>query len=64
MKDEKKNQEQTKEYLPFVPFFSVPGTHYDESPVHRLFDDTPEQISHGTAPWDEYGWSRDGWCFF
>lgn len=28
---------------------------------HRLFDETPEQVSHGMAPWDKFGWSRDGW---
>ena len=21
----------------------------------------PEQVSSGKAPWDEFGWSRDGW---
>lgn len=59
MKDKEKQEE--KEYLSFEPFFSALGMRDDESPIHRLFDETPEQISHGTAPWDEYGWSRDGW---
>ena len=57
---DKKKDEKEKEYLPFEPFFSAQGTH-DEGTVHRLFDEMPEQIPHGTAPWDQYGWSRDGW---
>lgn len=30
---------------------------------HGLFEPDTEnfQISHGTAPWDEFGWSRDNW---
>lgn len=60
MKDKEKDQEQNKKYRPFEPFYSI-SNRPDESPAHRLFDDTPEQISHGTAPWDNLGWSRDGW---
>ena len=48
-------------YPEFVPFFSKDCTASVENKAARLFDDTPEQTSHGTAPWDEYGWSRDGW---
>lgn len=48
-------------YLKFIPYYSKEGIK-DFNPVHHgLFDETPEQISHGIAPWDEYGWSRDGW---
>ena len=37
------------------------GDIIDYRPVHHgLFDETPEQISHGMAPWDKVGWSRDG----
>ncbi len=58
MKDKEKQEK--KEYLPFEPFYSKSDI-YDESTVHRLFDETPEQISHGIAPWDNLGWSRNGW---
>ena len=58
MKDKEKQEK--KEYLPFEPFYSKSDI-YDEGTVHRLFDETPEQISHGIAPWDNLGWSRDGW---
>ena len=60
MKDKEKQEEKEKEYLPFEPFYSK-SDNYVEGMAHRLFDDTPEQISHGLAPWDEYSWSRDGW---
>ncbi|MBR5960986.1 MAG: hypothetical protein IKZ98_08305 [Clostridia bacterium] len=51
----------SRDYIPFVPFISKDDIVNVEVRCARLFDDTPEQISHGTAPWDEYGWSRDGW---
>lgn len=50
-------------YPKFVPYFSSREV-FDEDPVHRgLFDPRDEELqqSHGKAPWDEYGWSRDGW---
>jgi len=48
-------------YPEFIPYFSKEGIK-DCNPVHHgLFDETPEQISHGTAPGDKFGWSRDGW---
>ncbi len=50
-------------YPKFVPYFSNRDV-FDEDPVHRgLFDTRDEELqqSHGKAPWDEYGWSRDGW---
>lgn len=53
----------SNDYLPFVPLFSKEGTVELEVKVSRLFDETPEQLTHGTAPWDNYGWSRDGWVF-
>ena len=59
--EDKNKKEKEKEYLPFEPYYSKSDI-YDESPSpHRLFDDTPEQISHGMASWDNLGWSRDGW---
>ena len=51
-------------YPEFIPFFSKEGTHNTNPHHHGLFDVVAEnlQLSHGMAPWDEYGWSRDGWC--
>ena len=48
-------------YPEFVPYFSS-SENFDEAPVHHgLFDKTPEQVTNGKAPWDEFGWSRDNW---
>lgn len=48
-------------YPELIPYYSKDGIK-NYNPVHHgLFDDTPEQTSHGTAPWDDFGWSRDGW---
>lgn len=58
---EEKTTAQKREYHPFVAYYSLNDKDNNETKVARLFDDTPEQISHGTAPWDQYGWSRDGW---
>lgn len=59
--EEKTAAKEDKKYLPFVSFYSLDDTDDVETKVARLFDDTPEQISHGTASWDQLGWSRDGW---
>ena len=51
-------------YPEFIPFFSKEGIYNTNPQHHGLFDTETEnlQSSHGVAPWDEYGWSRDGWC--
>ncbi len=53
--------DETIVYPKFESFFSRNPVYSSNPHHHGLFDETPEQISHGTAPWDEYGWSRDGW---
>lgn len=47
-------------YPKFKPFFSKNPTYSPNPHHHGLFDPTPEQISHGVAPLDKFGWSRDG----
>ena len=50
-------------YHQFEPFYLMQNTP-DTNPAHHgLFDDEVDsmQVSHGTAPWDKFGWSRDGW---
>ena len=53
--------DETTIYSKFELFFSKNPVYSPNPHHHGLFDETPEQISHGMAPWDDLGWSRDGW---
>ena len=63
MKKEKKKQQEELVYPKFEPFYSKQELSDNEVAHHGLFDSSTEnyQVSHGKAPWDEYGFSRDGW---
>lgn len=52
--------DETIVYPKFEPFFSKNPVYPSNPHHHGLFDPTPEQISHGVAPLDKFGWSRDG----
>ena len=42
-------------YPEFIPTYSQEGI------VDMQMTRNPSQLSHGTAPWDDIGFSMDGW---
>ena len=56
-------QEYSIVYPKYVAYFSNDDKENinAEFKVARLFDETPEQVTQGKAPGDQFGWSRDGW---
>ncbi len=58
------NKEDGIVYPKFEPFFSKEDSTLNEGKITGCFGMDglpPEQVSSGKAPWDEFGWSRDGW---